>query len=312
MLLLLSVLLLTLSTMVMGGMPTMTDSQLPLEPYTLSEGMTLSDDGLSQPMIPTRTQQVLEPLPVTREAYEAALNQPAATYLGEGASTTSQGLAIHWEKYDDFFPYIVLGIALPELPGLDRLRQAGAFDRRAYLTVSRVLDRAGKDVYDGESSFEKAPFNGINLQSIEELPGYLEGSREVHVIDDVKEVDIRSVEGAVVLELPVNIQALEFTPTELGNEEKKTLGGAASLTSIDETSYAFDYMGKGKNFIKFIGYDAEGKTVPVIMQTAEVEDSTEVPTRIEVGFEAPVAKIKLFIADEVFIKTIPFTLRTGR
>ena len=311
MLLLLSVILLTLSTLVVG-MPPMTDSHLPSESYALSEPVTAGDDALSQAMISTPTPQILEPLPVTREAYEAALNQPAATYLGEGASTTSQGVAIHWEKYDDFFPYIVLGIALPELPGLDRLRQEGAFDRRAYLTVSRVLDRAGKDVYDGESSFEKAPFNGINLQSIEELPGYLEGSREIHVIDDVKEMDIRSVEGAVVLELPVNIQALEFAPTELGNEEKKTVGGAASLTSIDETSYAFDYMGKGKNFIKFIGYDAEGKTVPVIMQTAEVEDSTEVPTRIDVGFETPVAKIKLFIADEVFIKTVPFTLRTGR
>ncbi len=311
MLLLLSVILLTLSTMVVG-MPPMTDSQLPSEPYTLSENMILSDDALSQPTTPAPAQQILEPLPVTREAYEAALSQPAANYLGEGASTTSQGVAIHWEKYDAFFPYIVLGIAVPELPGLDRLRQEGAFDRRAYLTVSRVLDRAGKDVYDGESSFEKAPFNGINLQSIEELPGYLEGSREIHVIDDVKEADIHSVEGAVGLELPVNIQALEFAPTELGNEEKKTVGGAASLTSIDGASYAFDYMGKGKNFIKFIGYDAEGRTIPVIMQTAEVEDSTEVPTRIEVGFEVPVAKIKLFIADEVFIKTIPFTLRTGR
>lgn len=248
-----------------------------------------------------------EPLPISRDQYTAALNQPAAHYLGSTVSNSYQGLEIHWEKYDAFFPYIVLSLSLPEIPGRERLLSEGSFDRSAYLTVARVLDRAGKNIYDAKNSFEEAPFDGINLQPIAELPGYLEGSREIHVLKGVKEADIRSVEGQVILDLPVNVRPLEFAPSELG-KEKKTAGAAVSLTAVEGTTYTFDYLGKGGNFVKWMGYDAAGQPVPLLSHTADIPDALVEPTSIDATFESPVTKIKLFVADEIFTKTLPFQL----
>ncbi len=260
---------------------------------------------------PQDTEGSPEPLVVSRQQYNAALSQPPAEYLGSAPSTTSQGLEVHWEEYDAFFPYIVLGVSLPEIPGMDRLAGQNEFNRRAYLTVNRVLDAAGANVYDAENSFEEAPFNGLSLRPIEGLQGYLEGGRQIHVKDGVKEENLRLVDGQVVLKLPVNIQSLEFVAADLG-KEKKTPGATISLSAIEGADYTFDYLGKGENFVKFVGYSTDGKMVAIASRTADVTDSEGEPTPISVSFEAPVSKIKIFVADEIYTKTLPFTLKVGK
>jgi len=268
------------------------------------------DEDLSQAMA-FGDETVLEPQPISREQYEAALGVPAAQYTGGTPHATYQSLEVHWEEYDDFFPYIVLELSLPEIPGYNRLKEAGSFDRRAYLTVSRVLDKTGKNVYDAQHSFEEAPFNGIGLRPLDELPGYVQGERQIHVLKGVKEADLARIDGRVVLELPVNVRPLEFTRSELG-QEKTFAGTKATLTTAEWLEYQFSYQGPAKRIIKWVGYDAEGKAIAPTSYTADIQDAIQEPVYLSVGFDRPVEKVKLFLAEDILTKTMPFTLQLDK
>lgn len=253
----------------------------------------------------------LEPLPISREAYEAALTRPAVHTLNTLASTTHLGLAIHWKEFHAFFPYLTLGVVLPELPGIERLREVNTFSRTARLTLARVVTRAGKEVYDKTSTFEKPPFDGLTLQPLQEFPGYVEAIREVHVQKGVKAEDIRSIEGQVILDLPVNVQPLEFMTNEVG-ETKARAGSIVTLTTVHESEYDFQYKGDIRNFIRFFGYDAKGHIVPILSQRADALETHQPTTSLLVTFREPVVRVKVFVADEIFTKTLPFQLKMGK
>lgn len=266
----------------------------------LSQAMALGDDV------------VLEPLPISREQYEAALGVPAAQYTGETPHTTYQSLEVHWNEYDDFFSTIKLGLSLPEIPGYEHLKESSTYYRRSRVEISRVLDKTGKNVYDRESSFETPFFTGLWLRPIDGLSGYVEDEREIHVVKGTKEADLARIDGQAVLELPVNVRSIEFTPRDLGQE--KTLAGMkVTLNTVEEgRGYQFSYVGRGNQVVKWIGYDATGEAVRLVSYTANVQDALEESEYLVASFYQPVEKVKMFIAEDVLTKTFPFTLEVNK
>jgi len=303
--LLLSLVLSAFSTLI--ALPIRSPSQLTSRPEVTIDLPHVSDVPTSTPEVPP----VLEPLPVSREQYEAALNRPAVNSLDSLASTTYLGLEIHWKEFDAFFPYVTLGLALPEVPEIERVREANTFTRTARLTIARVLNRAGKDVYDKKSSFEESPFDGLDFQPIQELPGYAEAERQVHVQKGVKEADIHSIEGQVILDLPVNVRPIEFTPSEVGMT-KTQASSTVSLIAVNDSEYEFQFTGDARNFIRFFGYDATGRRVPIASHTADFAEVQEHTAPLFVTFSEPVARVKMFIAEDILTKTYPFHLVVGK
>lgn len=282
----------------------------PPERMSDSSATSLSDETSSTPSAePSAT--IPEPAAISQAEYEQALAQPAPKYLGPEPGTTTESLEVHWMEYDDFLSQVRLGVALPEIPGLTTFLGANEFNRFAHLVVSHVLTQKGQDVYDKSSSFEDGTFDTLSFRPIDELPGYVEASRDIHVKKGTKERDLKTVVGAVQLFLPVDAKGLVFAPSDVG-AKKTTLGAEVTFTGLTDGEYAFDYLGKGQNLLGFRGYAADGRQVEVLSRTADVEDAQTVPTKIFVSFAEPVAQVKVFVADKMFTKSLPFTLTISK
>ncbi len=287
---------------VMSGSNKAAESMMPLSASDVSLHETSSTPTLSS---------ASEPAAISQAEYEQALAQPAPKYLGPEPGVTTGSLEVHWMEYDDFFSVVRLDVALPEIPGLASFVGPNEFNRFAHLVVSHVVTQKGQDVYDKTSSFEDSTFDTLSFRSIDELPGYVEASRDIHVKDGTKERDLKSIVGTVQLFLPVEAKALVFAPGDVG-AKKTTPGAEVMFNGVTDGEYSFDYLGPGKNFLGFRGYAADGHQINVSAHTADVEDALTTPTKISVSFAEPVAQIKVFVADKIFTKSLPFTLNISK
>jgi len=218
-------------------------------------------------------------------------------------NTTRAGPAI-LELSTFFGSNFWIKVLLPEIRNLDVAPSPE-------VTVNRVLDGAGRNVYDAASTFEKQDFfKRANLTPAARPVPHLTGTRNVHVIANTTEVAVQRVEGQLRVSIPVNVQVAAFAAKEVG--ATKTVHDATlTLSSVAGNDVVMHYRGPSRQLLTLRGFDGSGKAVAAESRQVLAQNQ-DVDRAFMTRFRAPVARLEAVLAASVATRDFPFVLVRGQ
>ena len=192
---------------------------------------------------------------------------------------------------------------LPVITGIE-------FGPAPEITVTRVLDSAGKNAYDPANTFEKSSFFRRTSLSLDRTPvPHYSGTRTVHVMTNTSEQAVQKIEGQISITIPMNVQFAAFDASETGKE--KTVNGAAvTLKSVSGNDVVMHYRGAAANLLTLRGSGKDGKAVAIESRQLP-GNSQNIDASFQTRFRAPVAKIEVAIASGLLVREFPFSLARG-
>lgn len=248
-----------------------------------------------------------KPMTVSKAQYESLFAQPALDNAGPESNVVVGSMRVSWGSFNDFFPHLKLIVTLPTVPGFQELVGSNEFQRFSSLRIEHVFNKQGVDVLDADSPFEKGSFVHLDFLPTKYFPNFMEAERTVHLIDDVKEADIQSVEGVVTLDLPTDIKPLRFS-TNLPNATQTHGTATVIFKSLESDTVVISYQGESAQFIKVVGYDAAGKELDLASKTGYIPDARTEPLDITTSFEGIPSVVDVYVGGEVLYKSFPFKL----
>lgn len=177
------------------------------------------------------------------------------------------------------------------------------------VTVTKVLDGAGKNWYDPTNTFEKDPFFRRARLSAEAKPvPHLTGTRTVNLQRGLSEGSLQTVEGELRVFIPVDVKTESFEAADIG-KDKTVHGAVLTLKSIKGGEAVLRYNGPTASLLAMRG-SAGGK--PVDIESRQLPgNSLAVNMDLQVKFKGPVTKVEAVIAASVAERVFPFVLTRG-
>jgi len=191
------------------------------------------------------------------------------------------------------------------------------------LTFDSIIDRKGKS-YKGDDADEDF-FNVLSWDILEDpsLGIRMSTSRRWYSMngDKLKDEDIASIKGRLILNLPVDVAEISFGVDEVG-KTKTANGVSVTMNNISKSvdaehsmgDYFVEYTFNGKdsllqetraysnnNYVESVGSTG----IPVS------EDSLGAEKGMELYFSEPVDKVTLYIAKEIYHVEFPFTVNNS-
>lgn len=206
-------------------------------------------------------------------------------------------------ELSSFFPASFwLKVHLPQIKGVE----AGMPPE---ITVTRVLDGAGKNYYDAANTFEKDPFFRRARLSPEAKPvPRFEGTRTVNIERGLSEGSLSRIEGDLRIFIPADMKTEGFEAADAG-KDRTVHGSTVTLKSLKGTEAVLHYRGASANLLGVRGL-ADGK--PVDIESRQLPgDARTVDMDMTVKFKAPVTRIEVGIASGVAERSFPFVLTRG-
>ena len=154
-------------------------------------------------------------------------------------------LSNFWDQQDT---HVWLKVRIPDIPYMT------LFDS-SIMSITDVLNKSGKNVYNASSNFESEHF--LNLNFMQHSGGYLEAIRDVHLLPGTKEADLQSIHGELQFKFPLNVAKADFTAKDSG--QRKTLAGLeVTLEKLEGNSADIKIVGDIDRYIGVNAYDASG------------------------------------------------------
>lgn len=178
----------------------------------------------------------------------------------------------------------------------------------AEIVIEHVWSWNHRDLYHRDSPWEQVP-KPVGF-SREQGPDHLAGFVTVQLIPGTKEEDIRSVEGVLILRLPISVKELTVDTAQVGNE---AAGGGVKVTITamrvqDDDHYVeLSYEGPVDRYVTMAAYDELELPVATISGVDWTGRGRRFATLAQ-AFKGRVKTIKVFIAPELFERRYPFSL----
>jgi uncharacterized RDD family membrane protein YckC len=222
----------------------------------------------------------------------------------EGPGTTRAGPAIL--AMDAVFPTSVwLKVFLP-LPALGEPMLLPA----PVVTVERVLDSAGKDYFDANSSFEKGDFfKRAQLSQNDRPVPHLAGLRSVNVTPGLNKESLQKIEGRVNFTVPVDPRSASLDAKEAG-KEMRVHDSVVTLKSVAGNTVTLHFRGASEHMLRVQGYGADGKRVQASGRST-LPAKQDVDQDFTVNFNEPPAKVQVDVAAKVIERVFPFSVARG-
>ncbi len=220
----------------------------------------------------------------------------------------------------DYAIWTTLDVSLPIVPGHD---PDTFMTTNVSVSITRVNDRRGHDIYDRQSFFEEpgnADLSGTSpVSSSPQAAKYITADRRVHTKDQNGTVDIASIRGAVNIHVPLEVRTIQFDRADAGKDLQQ-LGLHAKLVEVkrlegDEANHEsveLTYSGSSDTLLKVMAFNAAGRPLSLAETTTSWDRSSSAPTDIIYAYAGHVKTIKLFVAKKFVNKSLPFTLRIPR
>ncbi len=206
-------------------------------------------------------------------------------------------------ELSSFFPSSFwLKVHLPQIKGVE----AGMPPE---ITVTRVLDGAGKNYYDPANTFEKDPFFRRARLSPEAKPvPRFEGTRTVNIERGLNESSLSRIEGDLRVFIPAEIRTETFEAADAG-KDRTVHTSTVTLKSLKGADAVLHFRGTSANLLGVRGL-ADGK--PVDIESRQLPgDAKTIDMDLAIKFKAPVTRIEVGIAAGVAERSFPFVLTRG-
>ena len=235
--------------------------------------------------------------------YEALFVAPAPAFGNEAAGRPSAvsgpaNILLHTFWPDDKSPHFWLKVRLPAFPSLQHFKSGAIF-------IDHVRNTAGQDLYDKDNQFETANFRDLNFYRHEGQPSYLEGLRDVHLKPGAKEEEVKKIEGAVLVLLPVAVKNVIVGRKNLG--APVAVGDLQfTLRKISGKQAELEVSGPIDRHVATLGIDAAGREIERTQYSAWTENDAK--KNYTYGFKTDINELKVLVAEKIVEKRIPFAL----
>lgn len=236
------------------------------------------------------------PLAINRSGYRKILNQ-ARVPMAEGGVSLGP-VAIRLDRFwTGAPPHQWLKVKVAGLPNLEL-----AGDMTVKVRIDQVLGDGQSNQYDPTSMFEKDYFQQVELHALPE--GDFEGQRDVYLRPGTSENEISQISGAVVLRLPLGIQTLTLTPSNMG--EKFSLAGHTfTFKTMQDGTVELDFPGGLEPLLMVVGYNSDGQPLADAGTSWSEFDGV---TSLSSHFQGELFSVKLIMAENFATEEYPFDL----
>jgi uncharacterized RDD family membrane protein YckC len=221
---------------------------------------------------------------------EAALSTQLAGFDKPG--TTRAGPAV-LELSTTFNTSFWIKVYVPQSPDFTT-------DGAVSVTVTRVPDTTGGDLYDPKNSLETPFFQKVSLSPSTSPAPHLGGTRQVNLAAGAGTSTLSGAEGTVRFKLAAKPVTASFAAADAG-KSKAANGLEVTLKSMKGNEAEIALGGDGSRIVGMLGYDAGGGRV-------RAGSTTTSNTQIKFKFDQPVARLDVVVAERFVERSFPFTL----
>jgi len=152
------------------------------------------------------------------------------------------------------------------------------------VTISRIADAKGADLYDPGHQLESDFFRKVSMSALNSPVPHFSGTRNVHVRTGASTSALERVEGTLALEVGTNPVTVSFSAGDVGRTQA-VHGNTVTLQSLAEKGADLRFTGEWSRLASITGYGADGKPVPTGMKSGSPNITFQQPaTRLEVTF----------------------------
>ena len=275
-----------------------------LKKYFSTKITILKEPDKISPLAPQKEAVVLGSKGVvsfSEAEYDGLLSRPMTGLKGTHVGPAVLEISNFWEGDE---PSLWINVMLPALPNFNFNQSL------TKVTINNVQNKNGQSVYDSASAFEKAFFQSFNVWERSSPILHLQGTRQVHLISGTKEKDVFSIEGTLVLSLPIGIKELSFSPSDIGSP-KESAGVSINVSAIQNSQVLWTYQGKGIHFFKLSAYNSQGQELGMQLGSSPIKDKdyTNPSSLLKSIFSGDIALVKVFIVPEIKEREYPFIIQ---
>ena len=177
----------------------------------------------------------------------------------------------------------------------------------AEIKIKNVLNLQNVNLYDPGHNlegdfFRKPSFERTNKGDID----YYGAIRQVNVNkgSGLKESEISSINGTVILTAPINVKKITFTSEDI-NQEKSAVGNTIKLIKIEQ---------KGENFSVDVEFSNKNTLLKIKAYHADEEEISWASTQFlksswSMSFRRMPSKIDVFVCEKLNVNEYPFSLK---
>ncbi|HET7670160.1 MAG TPA: RDD family protein [Burkholderiales bacterium] len=175
-----------------------------------------------------------------------------------------------------------------------------AGDSAVTVTLTRVADARGGELYDPKHNLESAFFQKVSLRPAATPAPHLGGTRQVTLRSGASTDSLQVVEGAAKFRIPAKPLALNFAPGDVGKAQTAH-GVAVTVKAIKGKEAELSSAGDASRIVSIQGYGADGGRVRTLSRSSSGGE-------VKFGFEQPVTRLEVVVAEQFVERSYPFTL----
>ena len=182
------------------------------------------------------------------------------------------------------------------VPQMDELGGDGALT----ITLNRVADASGGELYDPKNSLESGFFQRLSLKPESSPLPHLGATRQVSLRSGASASGVNAVEGTLRVQLPLKPMLASFTAADVGAAQSAH-GVEVTLRQLKGKDVELEASGPADRVVAIYGYGADGSRIRPV--------STSVGGgQMKFSFGAPVTRVEAVIAEGYAERAFPFTL----
>ena len=182
----------------------------------------------------------------------------------------------------------------------------------AIIQIDHVLNDKGEDIYDHyyETEFYQTRLFEVLVNNLRN-PLKNNTDRMINIIEGTKNTNIKSVSGVVRLFLPINSRAITFSRADIGKTKnifpdlqiKMNIFG----TGEQDNTIGVDVVGEKADLLlkNLYAYNAKGE----LLKNLSCVSSGVSDKSVTWGVGGIPSTAELIVADKIFVKEYPFTLK---
>lgn len=175
-----------------------------------------------------------------------------------------------------------------------------AGDSAVVVTLNRVSDASGGELYDPKHNLESAFFQKVSLRPAPSPAPHLGGTRQVTLRSGAGTASLGTVEGTAKFRIPAKPVAATFTAGDVGKAQNAN-GLAVTLKEMKGKEVEISAAGDTSRVVRIVGYGADGGRMrPTSTSTSGGQ--------MKFGFEQPVTRLEVVVAEQFVERSYPFTL----
>ena len=173
-------------------------------------------------------------------------------------------------------------------------------DSAVVVTLNRVADASGGELYDPKHNLETAFFQKVSLRPAATPAPHFGGTRTVNLRPGASTVSLNVIEGTTKFRVPAKPVAASFTAGDLGKAQSAH-GVAVTLRELKGRDARISVAGDTSRMVRTIAYGADGGR---LRQTSWSTNGGE----MNFSFEQPVNRLEVVVAEQFVERSYPFTL----